>query len=238
MPPQRAEPVATQWNLEREAPVSGGDMSYMDPELAAAAGMDAGRPGGEIPGRQSLSQHGAPRHAPQHQPQTLMDEPTQLHNPVAPVSSPHMAPVSSPHMAPVSSPHMAPASSHPSDPSRYQSDQGKNRRGYPEQVSDGVYRRSRPGLGALVAIVAIGLAVLIGYMLMQQIAEEGPVSPSAVLAGGFALAGLPLTAWGIAPLLGTGSNSGPEDFSAVLRAPYVYLVTGLVLLLAAGMAAA
>jgi len=59
-----------------------------------------------------------------------------------------------------------------------------------------------------------------------------------VLAGGFALAGLPLTAWGIAPLLGTGSNSGPEDFSAVLRAPYVYLVTGLVLLLAAGMAAA
>lgn len=230
--PRRAE--QSQWSMERESTAGiSAEAGLGDPELAAASGMDdlaMGRPavsrppvqGGvdsaiqtQMVPQQSTAQRFPVSPAPQQsvpQGPSGFDEPTQLHNPVA---SPSMGP----------------------DTGRFAEPAGA-RRTYPEQVGDGVYRRSRPGLGLIVAVATIGMAVLVVYMLINAMVKaESAVDPSAVISGIFALGGLPLTAWGLYPLLGMGANSGPEDLSALLRPPYAHLLTGLALLIAAGLAA-
>ncbi|MGH8791628.1 MAG: hypothetical protein ACRDXX_03175 [Stackebrandtia sp.] len=240
---QPVEPATATVRPVERAPASAPPNAHMggaDPELAVAAGMQPRgpevpqyptAPPRQVPMQQSYPQHAQPQqsaglddllhsasappaqqYAPppqqQQQPVEAMYEPTQMHNPVA---SPQVA-----------------------EPEQHDPRLGRN---YPEQVGDGVYRRSRPGLGIAVALGALVMAGLIGFMLYKDVTSEAPASPSAMISAAFALAGLPLAAFGLYPLLGSGTKSGPENFGAVLRAPYIYLATGLILFVAAGLAA-
>ena len=247
--PRHAEPTAprhgepTHWSLEREASQPVGADQGGDPELAAAAGLDTNRPAPprppvqgpvdpalaappqhQYPGQQQvggldeptqLHSYSAPQPPAPQQPTGAFDEPTQLHNPVQQQPMPHDT-GRFPEPAPVQQP-----------PRRA-----------PEQVGDGVYRRNRPGLGIIVVVVTIAMFALVAFMLVNSIVTaDGALDPSAVVSGVLALAGLPLTAWGLFPLLGMGPNTGPDDPRVLLRPPYALLITGLVLLLAAGLAA-
>ncbi|GAA4900587.1 hypothetical protein LX16_0550 [Stackebrandtia albiflava] len=206
--PEQAAPVSgPQWQGGMEP-----DALHGDPELAAAAGVDAYRPQSPVSGQPVSGGHPEPAG----QQYGAMDEPTRLHNPVTQQAAPP------PHPAPPPVPAQA---------------GGQNRRGYPEQVAEGVYRRSRPGLGVLLAVVAVAMIALVGGMLIATVGGTGLANPSAVVSAALAFAGIPLTAWGLYPLLGMGSQAGPDHYSALLRAPYVHLLTGLVLLVAAGLAA-
>lgn len=205
------------------SPAAAPDPHYGDPELAAASRMERGHDPHSRQGGEPMLPGGNPGQPPAQG----IDEPTQLHNPVQ-----HQQ-----HHQVHHQPQPPQGSQH--HPQQHHAPQQQNgpRRNYPEQVGEGVYRRSRPGLGILLAIVTVAMLALVGIMLASQLAAGGPLSPSAVISATFALVGLPMAAWGLYPLLGMGSQSGPEHYSALLRAPYVYLLTGLVLLLAAGLAA-
>ncbi len=210
----------------------GPDAHLGDPELAAAAvGVDARGPDPyavrHLPPEPSTSGPGGgppetPFSAPPHQATPGIDEPTQLHNPVQ-----HQLQQPQHQQQPQPSHHVQ----------QQQPPASNSRRGYPEQVGEGVYRRNRKGLGVVLALVSLAMMGLVGFMLVGQLGAEGPLSPSAALAAALALAGLPLTAWGLYPLLGMGPQSGPDHPGALLRPPYTYLLTGLALLLAAGLAA-
>jgi hypothetical protein len=65
-----------------------------------------------------------------------------------------------------------------------------------------------------------------------------PVIAGAVLGALFAMVGIPLTAVGLYALVtGPSAASGPNAVGAWLRTPLAYLPVGLVLLVAAGLAA-
>lgn len=226
VPPQ-APTSGPSWPGSPVSPAAAPDPHYGDPELAAASRRDGRGP--ELHSRmggEPMQQSGNPGQPPAQG----IDEPTQLHNPVQ--QQHHQVLHQPPQQHHQPSP---PQQQHA--PQQHAPQQNGPRRGYPEQVGEGVYRRSRPGLGILLAIVTVAMLALVGIMLAGHLTSGGPFSPSAVISATFALVGLPMTAWGLYPLLGMGSQSGPDHYSVLLRAPYVYLLTGLVLLLAAGLAA-
>ncbi|MEV4532207.1 hypothetical protein AB0J82_00075 [Asanoa sp. NPDC049518] len=105
----------------------------------------------------------------------------------------------------------------------------------PAAPADGVYRTRRPGLllvyGVLTAIFEIGaLRIFFDSMFTGDLVIAGIVS------GMFLIAGLPLLAAGL--YAATTGGSRPEGPGGWLRPPAVYVVVGLGLLIAAGLAAA
>ena len=206
-----------------------------DPELAAAAGMD-GRGPEPYAGHSQQPEPAQP--APPAPPR-----PPQPAPPAMPTAQPVGEPVENAYAGPP--PHVAPAGideptrvHNPVQPQQPQQQPPQyQQQRYPEQVAEGVYRRNRKGLGLVLVIITCVMAGIVGFMLVNQFTADGPLSPSAALAAAFALTGLPLVAWGLYPVLGMGSQSGPDHYSALLRPPYAYLLTGLVLLIAAGLAA-
>jgi hypothetical protein len=100
-----------------------------------------------------------------------------------------------------------------------------------------VYKTRRAGVVGLVAGVALVAELLLIRVLL--VGEFGhTVAPGAVLAGLFAMAGIPLVALGLYGLItGPAATAGPEATRAWLRTPLAYLPIGLALLLAAGLAA-
>jgi hypothetical protein len=108
----------------------------------------------------------------------------------------------------------------------------------PGQPVDGVYRTKRPAAGIVFAVLA-GVFEIPALRLLVDGAFGGPVVSSGVVAGTFLVAGLPLVALGLYALV-TGANRLPGDSGSAqawLRTPTAYLPVGLVLLVAAALAA-
>ena len=89
-----------------------------------------------------------------------------------------------------------------------------------------------------IAVVLVTLLAAVPSVLLlyhSLFVGEG-VSVSGAIGGTLMLIGLPMLAVGLSPVI-SGRSSAPSAWSALLRPPWVYLIVGLVLLLAAGLAA-
>jgi hypothetical protein len=106
-----------------------------------------------------------------------------------------------------------------------------------EAVGGAIYRTRRVGVAAVLAAVAI-----VAELLLVRVLTTGEfghtVLPGAVLAGIFGMCGIPLVTMGLYGLMtGAATAGGPTPGRAWLRTPLAYLPVGLVLLIAAGLAA-
>ena len=99
---------------------------------------------------------------------------------------------------------------------------------------DTVYRTRRPVTAVIFAVVSSLLMVPVLRLLVQASFVDPPLAGGIVPAVLMAL-GLPLTGFG---LYGVAGGGGAMDRTALLRPPAGYLLVGLVLLLAAGLATA
>jgi hypothetical protein len=100
-----------------------------------------------------------------------------------------------------------------------------------------VYRARRAGImGALAAVAVVAELFLVRVLLAGEFGHV--VAPGAVLGGLFAMTGIPLVAMGLYGLMTGAAAAGPTPAPAWLRTPLAYLPIGLVLLVAAGLAAA
>ena len=104
-------------------------------------------------------------------------------------------------------------------------------------VDGAIYRTRRVGVAAVLAVVALVAELMLVRVLVTG--EFGhTVLPNAVLAGIFAMCGTPLVTMGLYGLMtGAATAGGPTPGRAWLRTPLAYLPVGLVLLIAAGLAA-
>lgn len=102
---------------------------------------------------------------------------------------------------------------------------------------DGVYRSRRPAVAALVGLPAAvleipALLLLIDASFGDELAVSGVISASCLVLA------LPLLAMGLyAVATGAVRAAGPNSVQAWLRPPVAYLTVGLVLFIAAGLAA-
>ena len=89
-----------------------------------------------------------------------------------------------------------------------------------------------PALGAVAVVAEL-------FLLRVLLAGEFGhlVAPGAVLAGLFAMSGIPLVAMGLYGLMTGVAAAGPSPERAWLRTPLAFLPIGLALLIAAGLAA-
>lgn len=100
----------------------------------------------------------------------------------------------------------------------------------------GVYRGRRPGLAA--ALIAVTVVFELVQLRMLAVAALTRLSPGGAIASSFTLLGLPLFALGLYGLLtGAAAVPGAPAARLWLRVPLVYLPVGLVLFVAAGLAA-
>ncbi len=111
----------------------------------------------------------------------------------------------------------------------------------PQRPQPAQPRPARPGAGNPAVLAAVVLTTLLAvvpsvWLVYDAIAGGDRVSASGAVAGTLMLIGLPTLAAGLYPMVGGGAES-PDGARAVLRAPLAYLLVGLVLLVAAGLAA-
>jgi hypothetical protein len=106
-----------------------------------------------------------------------------------------------------------------------------------KEVGGAIYRTRRVGVAALLTVVAVVAELLVVRILatgeFSHTVQAGPV-----LAGIFAMCGTPLVTMGLYGLMtGAATAGGPTPGRAWLRTPLAYLPVGLVLLVAAALAA-
>jgi hypothetical protein len=100
------------------------------------------------------------------------------------------------------------------------------------------YRARRSGIGALLGAVAVVVEILFLVKVLIDAVTAHPTNTGGVLAGVFGMAGVPLVAIGLYGLAtGAATAGGPNVGRAWLRTPLAYLPVGLVLIIAAGLAA-
>jgi hypothetical protein len=101
-----------------------------------------------------------------------------------------------------------------------------------------VYRSRRIGLSVLFVVAAAAAEVVALIKVLLDSAFAHPTNVAGVLAGLFALAGVPVLARGLYGLAaGAAASAGPHVSRAWLRAPLAYVPVGLVLIIAAALAA-
>lgn len=104
-------------------------------------------------------------------------------------------------------------------------------------AQNGVYRTRRPGLAALF-FIAVLLFELPAFRLFVSGVFDDPLSSSKTISGIFLIVGLPLFGRGL-HALSAGGGRVPDQRAGHgwLHPPVAYLTVGLVLFLAAGLAA-
>jgi len=100
------------------------------------------------------------------------------------------------------------------------------------------YRARRSGIAGLLGTVAVVVEVLVLVKVLIDSVTAHPTNTGGVLAGVFALCGVPMIALGLYGLAtGAAIAGGPNVGRAWLRTPLAYLPIGLILIVAAGLAA-
>jgi hypothetical protein len=111
---------------------------------------------------------------------------------------------------------------------------GSNLGGAPKEA----YRARRSGIAGLLGAVAVVVEVLVLIKVLIDSVTAHPTNAGGVLAGVFAMCGVPMIALGLYGLAtGAAIASGPNVGRAWLRTPLAYLPIGLILIIAAGLAA-
>jgi hypothetical protein len=100
------------------------------------------------------------------------------------------------------------------------------------------YRARRSGVAGLLGAVAVVVEALVLIKVLVDSVTAHPTNTGGVLAGLFAMCGVPMIALGLYGLAtGAAIAGGPNVGRAWLRTPLAYLPIGLILIIAAGLAA-